>query len=151
MCRARFEPPQDGDSDPAGVNHPTEDLRLSGIHPRLGTIPARRMGGAAQDSEEPISMTVATLWTWCRANRHQPMQEQHQKLSQKLRGHDATTESPATFPPLCLSERGSQGLEARLSQRDRTGMTWATTNACRVVTASHLCGWSGSAELRSDW
>jgi group II intron reverse transcriptase/maturase len=32
---------------------------------------------------------VRTIATWCRAHRHLPVAEQHQALSQKLRGHDA--------------------------------------------------------------
>jgi RNA-directed DNA polymerase len=32
---------------------------------------------------------VKKIAEWCRWNRHQPMVEQHQTLSQKLRGHDA--------------------------------------------------------------
>src|SRR5271166_1243812 len=31
----------------------TDDIRLSGVYPLLGTIPARRMGGQTQDGEEP--------------------------------------------------------------------------------------------------
>jgi RNA-directed DNA polymerase len=32
---------------------------------------------------------VRKIAEWCRWNRHQPVAEQHRKLSQKLRGHDA--------------------------------------------------------------
>jgi RNA-directed DNA polymerase len=32
---------------------------------------------------------VKKIAEWCRTNRHQPVAEQHQMLSQKLRGHDA--------------------------------------------------------------
>lgn len=31
--------------------------------------------------------TVKGLWKWCKENRHLPLKEQYQKLSQKLRGH----------------------------------------------------------------
>ncbi len=30
---------------------------------------------------------MSTVWEWCRAHRHLPLPEQHQKLSAKLRGH----------------------------------------------------------------
>ena len=36
----------------------TEDIRLSGIYPLLGTIPARRMGGQTEDGEEPTQACV---------------------------------------------------------------------------------------------
>lgn len=31
--------------------------------------------------------TKKELWQWCKENRHLPLKEEHQKLSQKLRGH----------------------------------------------------------------
>jgi RNA-directed DNA polymerase len=34
-----------------------------------------------------LRRTVKAIWLWCRANRHQPLPEQYQKLSQKLQGH----------------------------------------------------------------
>jgi hypothetical protein len=36
-----------------------------------------------------FSRAVKKIAEWCRCNRHQPIAEQHQTLSQKLRGHDA--------------------------------------------------------------
>jgi RNA-directed DNA polymerase len=34
-----------------------------------------------------ISRFAKAIAEWCRSNRHQPMQHQHQTLSQKLQGH----------------------------------------------------------------
>lgn len=31
--------------------------------------------------------TIKAIWQWCKENRHQPLAEQHQMLSLKLRGH----------------------------------------------------------------
>jgi len=31
--------------------------------------------------------SIKRLWKWCKENRHLPLEEQYQKLSQKLRGH----------------------------------------------------------------
>src|SRR5262249_873670 len=36
------------------------DIRLSGLHPLLGPKPARRMGGQAQDGEEPTQARVCS-------------------------------------------------------------------------------------------
>jgi len=36
-----------------------------------------------------MSRTLHAIAHWCRENRHEPVREQHRKLSQKLRGHDA--------------------------------------------------------------
>ena len=36
-----------------------------------------------------LSRAVKKIAHWCRANRHRPIREQHQRLSQKLRGHYA--------------------------------------------------------------
>ena len=36
----------------------TDDIRLSGIYPLLGTIPARRMGGQTEDGEQPTQACV---------------------------------------------------------------------------------------------
>ena len=36
-----------------------------------------------------LSRALRSIALWCRANRHQPVKEQQQTLSQKLRGHFA--------------------------------------------------------------
>src|SRR5829696_445153 len=38
----------------------TWDIRLSGFHPLLGPNPTRRLGGQAQDGEEPIEASVSS-------------------------------------------------------------------------------------------
>ena len=38
----------------------TDDIRLSGLYPLLGTISARRMGGQTEDSEEPTQACVCS-------------------------------------------------------------------------------------------
>ena len=40
-------------------------------------------------SKGRFSRTVRRTAAWCRAHRHRPIAEQHRKLSQMLRGHDA--------------------------------------------------------------
>jgi RNA-directed DNA polymerase len=38
-------------------------------------------------AQDRLSRAVKKIAQWCRLNRHQPLAEQHQTLSQKLRGH----------------------------------------------------------------
>ena len=37
-------------------------------------------------SRKRVKRTIKSYWQWCRDHRHRPITEQHQKLSQKLRG-----------------------------------------------------------------
>jgi RNA-directed DNA polymerase len=51
-----------------------------------------RRGGwviVRQTASSRFSRTITRIAEWCRLNRHQPIGVQHQRLSQKLRGHDA--------------------------------------------------------------
>jgi len=43
---------------------------------------------ARQTSASRFSRAVKKIAEWCRRNRHQPVSEQHEALSRKLRGHD---------------------------------------------------------------
>lgn len=38
-------------------------------------------------AKKRLRRTMQALWQWCRDHRHRPLPEQHQALSQKLRGH----------------------------------------------------------------
>jgi RNA-directed DNA polymerase len=42
-----------------------------------------------QTSSGRLTRGLRTIYQWCRNNRHRPIAEQHQKLSEKLRGHYA--------------------------------------------------------------
>src|SRR5262249_1406003 len=46
-------------------------------------------GGKRKTAQDRLSRALTTIAQWCRLNRHQPLPEQHQTLSQKLRGHFA--------------------------------------------------------------
>ena len=48
-----------------------------------------------------LTRAVRAIAQWCRRNRHRPLPEQHQTLSQKLRGHDASYGLPGNYR--CLS------------------------------------------------
>ena len=60
-----------------------------------------------------FTRAVQTIAQWCRGHRHSPIAEQHQTLSQKIRGHYAyygITGNALALQP--ISERGHLDLEA---------------------------------------
>jgi hypothetical protein len=38
-------------------------------------------------AKKRLRRTLTALWQWCRSHRHRKVEEQHQELCQKLRGH----------------------------------------------------------------
>ena len=57
----RFQPPQAARLRNRGTGPTrTDDIRLSGIYPLLGTISARRMGGQTEDGEEPTQASACS-------------------------------------------------------------------------------------------
>jgi RNA-directed DNA polymerase len=69
--------PQPGTFDLLGFTH------YWGRSRRGGWVVQRRT------SSSRFSRALKTIAQWCRRHRHRPVAEQHQTLSQKLRGHDA--------------------------------------------------------------
>lgn len=82
-----FQRPSQPSDSGTGTSPGTFDL-LGFTHywgrSRRGTWVIRR-----QTSASRFRRAVRTIAQWCRWNRHLPVAEQHQALSQKLRGHDA--------------------------------------------------------------
>ena len=70
--------------------------------------------------EEPTEASVQSLSDWCRQNLHQPIADQHQKLKQKLQGHDAYYGITGNFPSLQEFLEGARKIwRKRLSRRRR--------------------------------
>jgi group II intron reverse transcriptase/maturase len=44
-------------------------------------------GMTRRTAKKRVRRTLTALWQWCRSQRHCKVEEQHQELSQKLRGH----------------------------------------------------------------
>jgi RNA-directed DNA polymerase len=67
-----------------------------------------------------------SLSEWCRANRHQPLAEQHQRLSEKLRGHYAYYGIIGNFASLRSFLHGTRRTWRRwLCRRGQGGpLTW---------------------------
>jgi RNA-directed DNA polymerase len=70
---------------------------------------------------------LSALSEWCRKNLHIPIKEQHQKLTQKLRGHYGYYGIIGNFPSLQEFREGARRIWRRkLSRRRRDGdVTWA--------------------------
>ena len=64
-------------------------VRLSGFHASLGSVAAGTWVVQRHTSPSRFSRAVKKIADWCRRHCHRPVQEQHQILRQKLRGHDA--------------------------------------------------------------
>ncbi len=85
------------------------------------------MGGQAQDGEGPTQARLDALSAWCGENLHRPIREQHQKLTEKLRGHYGYYGIIGNYSSLQAFLEGTRGIWRRwLSRRNRDGpMSWA--------------------------
>jgi group II intron reverse transcriptase/maturase len=74
-----------------------------------------------------LKRALSALSEWCRKNLHLPIKEQHQKLSQKLRGHYGYYGIIGNFYGLLEFRETARGIWRRhLSRRRRDGeVTWA--------------------------
>ena len=73
-----------------------------------------------------LKRAFAALSEWCRKNLHLPIKEQHQKLTQKLRGHYGYYGIIGNFYSLLEFRETARGIWRRhLSRRRRDGeVTW---------------------------
>ena len=85
------------------------------------------MGGETKDGGEPLKRALSALSEWCRKHLHLPIQEQHQKLTQKLRGHYGYYGIIGNFASLQRFLEATRRIWRRkLSRRRRGGrMSWA--------------------------
>jgi RNA-directed DNA polymerase len=84
----RFEPPQADDSE-TEERDPPEPRRFDFLgfthywgRSRQGAWVVKR-----KTARSRLKRALSALSEWCRTNLHLPIREQHQKLTQKLRGH----------------------------------------------------------------
>lgn len=73
-----------------------------------------------------LRRALTALSEWCRKNLHLPLQEQHQKLTQKLRGHYGYYGITGNYLRLQEFREGVRRIwRQRLSRRRRGGdVTW---------------------------
>jgi RNA-directed DNA polymerase len=79
-------------------------------------------------AQDRLSRALKTIAQWCRLNRHQPLAEQHQMLSQKLRGHFAYYGITGNSPALSRFREAVKRIWQKwLSRRRRRGfLSWTT-------------------------
>jgi RNA-directed DNA polymerase len=124
----RFQPPQSGDSDTEGRKppEPTTFDFLGFTHywgrSRQGVWVVKR-----KTAKGRLKRALAALAEWCRKNLHAPLQEQLQKLTQKLRGHYGYYGITGNYSSLQeFREEVRKIWRRKLSRRRRDGdVTWA--------------------------
>jgi group II intron reverse transcriptase/maturase len=81
-----------------------------------------------QTAQDRLSRALTKIAQWCRLNRHQPLAEQHQTLSQKLRGHFGYYGITGNSIALSVFRSEVQGIWRKwLSRRRRCGfLSWTT-------------------------
>ena len=148
----RFQPFQDDDSATKGGGHPEpRTFDFLGFTHYWG----RSLQGVwvvkRKTAKSRFRRALQALWEWCRANRHHPVQEQHQKLSQKLQGHYAYYGITGNSGRLSAFLRGVRRIWKHwLSRRDRTGMTWADYQRLERRYGLPPAQWSNAAEPCSE-
>jgi RNA-directed DNA polymerase len=122
----RFGPPQDADSATKGGEHALpETFDFLGLTHYWGKSLQGVWVVKRKTAKGRFRRAVQAIWEWCRVNRHRPIQEQHQKLSQKLRGHYAYYGITGNSTRLSAFLRGvRRAWKYWLSKRERAGMTW---------------------------
>jgi hypothetical protein len=84
----RFPPPEAGDSEAGEAETPvSQTFDFLGFTHYWGR--SRRGDGVVKrkTAKSRLKRAFAALTEWCRQNLHLPIQEQHQKLVEKLQGH----------------------------------------------------------------
>jgi RNA-directed DNA polymerase len=123
----RFRPPQADDSDTEERKPPaptTFDFlgftHYWGRSQRGEWVVKRKMANSR------LKRALSALTAWCRKNLHLPIKEQHQKLTQKLRGHYGYYGIIGNFYSLLEFRETARGIWRRqLSRRRRDGeVTW---------------------------
>jgi RNA-directed DNA polymerase len=124
----RFQPPEDDDSETPARNHsePRSFDFLGFTH-----FWGRSLQGVwvvkRKTAKSRFRRALKSLWEWCRKTLHDPIQEQHRKLSQKLKGHYAYYGITCNASRLSAYLRGARRIWKHwLNRRDNAdSMTWA--------------------------
>jgi len=81
-----FRPPTGRGQEPSGL---PRTFDLLGFTHYWGRTLKRSWAVKRQTSSKRMTRGMKAITEWCRRHRHLPVREQHQKLSEKLRGHCA--------------------------------------------------------------
>ena len=124
----RFQPPDDADSEATGrsVTAP-ETFDFLGFTHYWGRSQRGRWVVKRKTAKGRFKRALEALSAWCRENFHRPIEEQHQKLSQKLHGHYGYYGITGNFSSLQNFLEGTRKIWRRwLSRRRRDGqLSWS--------------------------
>ena len=98
-------------------------IRLPGIHPLLGPDPIEAdEWSSVKTAKGRFKRALQALSAWCRENRHESIESQHQILKQKLQGHYGYYGITGNYFSLQRFLEGSRRIWRRwLSRRRRDG------------------------------
>jgi group II intron reverse transcriptase/maturase len=85
----RFERPPDRPSSSGPKPAPPETFEFLGFRHVWTRSRKGNWVVGRQTASSRFSRVMRKIAQWCRVNRHEPIAEQHEHLSQQLRGHDA--------------------------------------------------------------
>ena len=123
----RFEPPRADDSETEERDPPEpRTFDLLGFTHYWGRSQRGAWVVKRKTANSRLQRAISALSEWCRKNLHLPIQEQHQKLAQKLRGHYGYYGIIGNFASLQRVREGARRIwRCRLSRRRRgRPMTW---------------------------
>jgi hypothetical protein len=83
FTRPTTEPP-DGGEGPGPQSFDLLGFKHFWVKNRKGNCVVRK-----KTAKDRFARTLCRISEWCRANRHEPIKDQHAALARKLRGHDA--------------------------------------------------------------
>jgi RNA-directed DNA polymerase len=124
----RFEPPRADDSESEGRDPPEpRTFDFLGFTHYWGRSQRGDWVVKRKTANSRLKRAFAALSEWCRRNLHLPIPEQHQKLTQKLRGHYGYYGIIGNYFSLQEFREGARGIwRQRLSRRRRDGdVTWS--------------------------
>jgi RNA-directed DNA polymerase len=124
----RFEPPQDDKSETEERDRPgPRTFDFLGFTHYWGRSQRGVWVVKRKTANSRLKRALAALAEWCRKNLHAPIEEQHQKLVQKLRGHCGYYGIIGNFYSLLEFREGARQIWRRkLSRRRRDGVvSWS--------------------------
>jgi group II intron reverse transcriptase/maturase len=124
----RFQPPEADDSDTEDRAPPDpKTFDFLGFTHYWGRSQRGAWVVRRKTAQSRFTRALVALSDWCRVNLHLPIREQHQKLTEKLRGHYGYYGIIGNYSSLLeFRERTRRIWRRRLSRRCRDGeVTWA--------------------------
>ena len=124
----RFQPPQADDSETEERDPPEPTtFDFLGFTHYWGRSQRGAWVVKRKTANSRLKRASAALSEWCRQNLHLPIREQHQKLTQKLRGHYGYYGIIGNYSSLQEFREGARRIwRQRLSRRRRDGnVTWS--------------------------